>query len=78
MDSNSDSVTIKGPQSSNRRPSGGISVKEVFGFLVVENKFSALQENQPAVSQRSTQRDEGLVDPRTTRHLRWAATRTDN
>ena len=78
MDSNSDSIYLKGPQTSSRRPSGGQVVSEVFGFPVEENQFSALSMNQLADSQRSTQREVGLVNPRTTRHLRWAAARTDN
>ena len=78
MDTKSDSVTGKGPLSSNRRPSGGNNASEVFGFPVSENQFSTLQSELPTVSQRSTeQREEGLVDPRTTRHLRAAAQRTD-
>ena len=78
MKSNSDSVTPKGPQTSRRRVSGGTNVSEVFGFPVDANQFSALSENQPAVSQRSTHREVGLVDPRMTRHLRWAALRTED
>ena len=78
MYSKSDPVSPKGPQTTSRRVSGGTSVNEVFGFPVDANQFSALSENQPAESQRSTHRGVGLVDPRTTRHLRWAAARTDN
>ena len=78
MDSNSDPVIPKGPQTSSRRVSGGTNVSKVFGFPVDVNQFSPLSENQPAESQKSTHRGVGLVDPRTTRHLRWAAARTDN
>ena len=77
MYSNSDSVTGKGPQSSSRRPSGGNIASDVFGFPLSTNQFSTLQSNQFAESQRSTENEEGLVDPRSTRHLRAAAQRTD-
>ena len=72
MKSKSDSVTPKGSQSSRRRISGGINVSEVYGFPIVENQFAVLQSDQSTESQLSTQREVGLVDPRTTRHLRWA------
>ena len=72
MKSKSDSVTPKGPQSSRRRISGRINVSEVYGFPIVENQFAVLQSDQSTKSQLSTQREGGLVDPRTTRHLRWA------
>ena len=75
----SDSVTPKEPQSSRRRVSGGTNVSEVFGFPVDANQYSALSENQTAVCQRSTeQREVGLVDPRTTRHLRWSAQQAED
>ena len=79
MDSNSDFVTWKEPQSSSRRPSGGNNASEVFGFPVSENQFSTLQTELPAVSSQrpSKQREEGLVDPRSTRHLRAAVQGTD-
>ena len=72
MKSKSDSVAPKGPQSSRRRISGGINVSEVYGFPIVENQFALFQSDQSTESQLSTQREVGLVDPRTTRHLRWA------
>ena len=79
MKSKSDSVTPNEPQSSRRRISGGKNVSEVFGLPVNANQFSALSENQTAVCQRSTeQREVGLVDPRTTRHLRWSAQQADD
>ena len=71
----SDSVTIERPPPAHRRDSGGNVASTVFGFPVEENQFSALQSNQSAASQLSTEREEGLVDPRTTRHLRWATRR---
>ena len=77
MYSNSDSVTGKGPQSSGRRHSGGNVASEVFGFPLSTNQFSTLQSKQIAESQRSTENEEGLVDPRSTRHLKAAALRTD-
>ena len=79
MDTNSESVTGKGPQSFKRRHSGGNIVSEVFGFPVNENQFQALQPELPAVSQRSiVQKEKGLVDPRRTRHLRWATRGTED
>ena len=78
MDSTSDSRVQKSPQSSSRQCSGASSINTVFGFPVDQNQFKVLQSNQTAEFQRSTQREEGLVDPRTTRHLRWAAQRTDD
>ena len=80
MDSNIDSVLPSGPQSFKRRHNGRSPVSEVFGFPVDQNQFSTLQSELPAVaSQRPTvQREEGLVDPRTTRQLRWATRGTDD
>ena len=66
------------PQSANRHFSGDTSVSEVFGFPIVANQFSTLQSIQSAESQSQLQREEGIVDPRTTRHLREAAKRTDD
>ena len=77
MKPNSDSVTGKGPQSSNRRPSGGSVPNEGFGFQLSENQFQVLHSDQPAVSRTTEQREEGLVDPRSTRRLRWAARGTE-
>ena len=78
MDTNSDSVFGKGPQSSSRRHSGGNIASEVFGFPLSTNQFSTLQSELPAVSQSLEQREEGLVDPRRTRHLRWATRGTED
>ena len=78
MDSISDSLAPQGPQSFSCRPSGGNLPSEVFGFPVAVNQFNALQTIKPAESQSQLQREEGLVDPRTTRHLRIAAQRTDD
>ena len=78
MDTNSESVTGKGPQSFKRRHSGGNIASEVFGFPVSENQFSTLQSELSAASQSLEQRDEGLVDPRKTRLLRWTTQRTDD
>ena len=78
MDSNIDSVLPSGPQSFKRRHSGRSPVSEVFGFPVNANQFSELQNDQPVVSQTTKQKEEGLVDPRTTRQLRWTIQRTDD
>ena len=78
MDFPYDSVTQNSPYTVNRRLSGATSVNEVFGFPIAANQFSTLQSSQPAETQCQLQRDVGLVDPRTTRHLRNAAPRTDD
>ena len=78
MDFPHDSVTQNSPYIVNRRLSGNTSVREVFGFPVSANQFSTLQASQPAETQCQEQEDVGLVDPRTTRHLRRAAQRTDD
>ena len=78
MDSINDSVTQNNPYTVNRRFSGNTSVSEVFGFPIATNQFSTLQSSQSAETQCQLQREEGLVDPRTTRHLRNAAQRTDD
>ena len=77
MNPTSDSMVQQRPHSVNQRPSGGTLASEVFGFPIAENQFNALQILQPAKSQRQLQREEGLVDPRTTRHLRVAAKRAE-
>ena len=62
------------PPPARRHVSGGTSASEVLGFTVDENQFAVLQNEQTAASQRSAEQKEvGLVDPRTTRHLRWSA-----
>ena len=78
MDSINDFMTQQSPQLVNRRFSGDTFVSEVFGFLIAANQFSTLQSIQSAEIQCQLQREEGLVDPRTTRHLRIAAQRTDD
>ena len=79
MKSKSDSVTPKRPQTSSRHSSGGICASDVYGFPIAVNQFAVLQENQTAVCQRSTeQREVGLVDPRTTRHLRWSVQQAED
>ena len=78
MELNSDSVTWKEPHTASRHVSGGNAVNTVFGFPVEENQFQVLHSDQPAESQRQEQREEGLVDPKTTRRLRWAARGTED
>ena len=78
MDFPHDSVTQNSPYTVNRRLSGDTSVSEVFGFPIAANQFSNLQVSQPAKTQCQEQEDVGLVDPRTTRHLRIAANRADD
>ena len=78
MDFPHDLVTQKSPQTVNRRLSGDTSVSEVFGFPVVENQFTVLQSSQSAETQCQERDNVGLMDPRTTRHLRIAANRADD
>ena len=78
MELNSDSATWKEPHTASRHVSGGNAVNTVFGFPVEENQFQVLHSDQPAESQRQVQREEGLVDPRMTRRLRWAARGTED
>ena len=72
-----DSVTQNRPYTVNRRLSVDTSVSEVYGFPIAANQFSVLQASQPAETQCQEQDDMGLLDPRTTRHLRIAANRAD-
>ena len=78
MDFPHDSVKQNSPYTMNRRFRGNTSVGEVFGFPITANQFSTLQASQPAETQCQEQEGEGLVDPRTTRHLRRAANRADD
>ena len=77
MDFTNDSVLPSRPQSSRRRYSGTSDVNAVFGFSISENHVSILSSDPVAASQQTTQREEGLVDPRTTRRLRWAMRRAE-
>ena len=71
MEPVSDPVVREEPQSSKRRPhSERSAINTVFGFPVVQNQFQSLQSVE---FQSPGQREEGLVDPRSTRHLRQAA-----
>ena len=76
MDSINDSMAQQSPQTVNRRFRGDTSVREVFGFPIAANQFNTLQSSQSAETQCQLQREEGLVDPKTTRHLRIATQRT--
>ena len=78
MDFAHDSMTQNSPQAVNRRLSGDTSVREVFGFPIAANQFSTLKASQSAETQCQKQEDVGLVDPRTTQHLRIAANRADD
>ena len=76
MEPVSDPVVREGPQSSNRQPrSERTPASAVFGFPVAANQYAVLQS---AEFQSQGPREEGLVDPRTTRHLRQAAARAGN
>ena len=74
---NSDSVSQKRPHTNNRRLSGRMSTKSVLGFPLDANQFSTLDEHQSAETQCQREEEVGLVDPRTTRHLRTAAIRAE-
>ena len=75
MDRKSDAVLQSGPQQLSRRYS---DASNVFGFPISANQFQVLETDQSATSSRSTeQRQEGLIDPRTTRQKRWAARGTE-
>ena len=75
MDRKSDAVLQSGPQQTSRRYS---DASNVFGFPTSANQFQVLETDQSATSSRSTeQRQEGLIDPRTTRQQRWAARGTE-
>ena len=75
MDRKSDAVLQSGPQKTSRRYS---DARNVFGFPTSANQFQVLETEQSATSSRSTeQRQEGLIDPRTTRQRRWAARETE-
>ena len=78
MDLTRDSVTQNCPYTMNRRLSGDTSISEIFGFPIAANQFSTLQTSQPAETQCQEQEDVGPVEPRTTRHLRRAAHKTDD
>ena len=76
MEPASDPVVREEPPSSSRPPlSERTPVEAVYGFPVAANKYEALQS---AEAQSPGPREEGLVDPRTTRHLRQAAAQAGN
>ena len=71
IDRKSDAVLQSGPQQTIRRYS---DANNVFGFPTSANQFQILEIDQSATPSRSIeQRQEGLIDPRTTRQSRWAA-----
>ena len=74
MKSTSKKAAQKGSQLCNHRPSGGNLASEVFGFPVATNQFRVLS---PTESQSQLQREEGLVDPRSTRLSRLVAQRAE-
>ena len=76
MEPVSDPVMQEEPQTLLRQPrSERTPASAVFGFPVAVNQYAVLQS---AEFQSQGQREEGLVDPRTTRHLRQAAERAGN
>ena len=76
MEPVSDPVMREEPQASNRQPhSERTPTSAVFGFPIATNQYAVLQSID---FQSPGQREEGLVDPRTTRHLRQAKARAGN
>ena len=72
----SDPVVREGPQAVNRQlQSERTPVKTIYGFPVATNQYSKLQSVE---LQCPSPREAGLVDPRTTRHLRQATVRAGN
>lgn len=78
MKSKTDSVPYKRSPPARRRISGGENANEVLGFQVKENQFAVLHSDQSVVSQLPTPREVGLVDPRTTRRLRWVTQQAED
>ena len=79
MESTNDTAAQRRPQTPNRRPNEGNPASAVFGFPVSEKQFRLLQNSKTAESTSQVQREEGLIDPRSTRLSRLqAATRTDD
>ena len=73
----SDSRAQNSPSSAHHCPSGGTTIETVLGFPVNANQFNVLESTQTAESQCPREEEMGLVDPRTTRHLRRAASRAE-
>ena len=72
----SDPVVREGPQAMNRQfQSERTPVRTVYGFPVAANQYAELQSVE---LQCPSPREAGLVDPRTTRHLRQATVRAGN
>ena len=72
----SDPVVREVPQAMNRHhQSERTPVRAIYGFPVAANQYAELQ---PVELQSPSPREEGLVDPRTTRHLRQATVRAGN
>ena len=73
----SDSRAQNSPSSVHHRPSGGTAMETVLGFPVNANQFNVLETNQAVDFQCPREEEVGLVDPRTTRHLRAAVSRAE-
>ena len=75
MNGKSAAVLQSEPQKTSRRYS---EASNVFGFPTSVNQFQGLETEPDATSSRSIeQRQEGLIDPRTTRQRRWAEKGTE-
>ena len=75
MNGKSAAVLQSEPQKTRRRYS---EASNVFGFPTSVNQFQGLETEPGATSSRSIeQKQEGLIDPRTTRQRRWAAQGTE-
>ena len=73
----SNSNAPKGFQQLSQFPKTELPSNELFGFPVSSNQFNVLQPDQTAGSQSQEQKEEGLVDPRSTRLSRQAANRAE-
>ena len=61
------------PQQPTERPNTEIPSRSVYGFPVSYNQFQSLQDSQSTVSTSSSQIQDRLIDPRTTRLARLQA-----
>ena len=73
MKSTSGNAAQRRPNPSTRRPSEEVPASAVFDFPVSENQFRLLQSIEPTMSTSRVQREERLIDPRSTRLSRLQA-----
>ena len=75
MTPTSKTVARGSPSSSTCHLKKEIPSSSVFGFPVLKNQFQFLEESGPTVSQSQVQREERLIDPKSTRLSRLQAER---